>query len=255
MATLAVVAALLLAAAHFLAPKLRFLSGPPRSRWLSAAGGVSVAYVFVHLMPELAEGQRVVERAMRPELAFVGRHTYLIALAGLAVFYGIERFSVRRRSRTDEHHKGDDTETDATGFVASIASFAVYNAIVGYLLLHRLDRPVRGLVLYAIAMALHFVVNDYGLREHHKQRYDRFGRSILVVALLMGALVGVVWQLPEAVIAAVIAFLAGGIVLNVLKEELPEKRQSRYWAFLVGAFAYAALLLVLSATGDSAPQR
>jgi hypothetical protein len=39
-------------------------------------------------------------------------------------------------------------------------------------------------------------------------------------------------------------FLAGGVVMNVLKEELPEERESRFWAFLLGAGLYAGVLLV-----------
>lgn len=53
----AVIAALLLAAVHVVTPSLRFLEGIPRNAWLSMAGGVSVAYVFVHLLPELAVGE------------------------------------------------------------------------------------------------------------------------------------------------------------------------------------------------------
>ena len=49
-------AAILLAIIHVITPSLRFLWGTPRSIWLSLAGGVSVAYVFVHLLPELAAG-------------------------------------------------------------------------------------------------------------------------------------------------------------------------------------------------------
>ncbi len=45
--------ALSLAAIHVFAGKLRFLDVTPRSRWLSAASGISVAYVFVHVLPEL----------------------------------------------------------------------------------------------------------------------------------------------------------------------------------------------------------
>ncbi len=45
----ALLAAVALAALHLLAGALRFLEGTPRSRWLSAAGGISVAYVIVHL--------------------------------------------------------------------------------------------------------------------------------------------------------------------------------------------------------------
>ena len=56
MVTLAAVG--VLAVVHLFAAHLRFLRGVPRSRWLSIAGGVSVAYVFVHLLPELAESRR-----------------------------------------------------------------------------------------------------------------------------------------------------------------------------------------------------
>ena len=40
-----------------------------------------------------------------------------------------------------------------------------------------------------------------------------------------------------------LVFLAGHVVLNVLKEELPEDRESKFSAFALGSGAYAALLL------------
>ena len=61
-------AAAVLAAVHLVAGRLRFLDVVPRSRWLSLAGGVSVAYVFVRLLPELSAGQEVVQRAIAGEL-------------------------------------------------------------------------------------------------------------------------------------------------------------------------------------------
>ncbi len=45
---------------------------------------------------------------------------------------------------------------------------AVYNALIGYLFFHRLAAGLEDLLLFFVAMALHFVVNDHGLREHHK---------------------------------------------------------------------------------------
>ena len=41
------------------------------------------------------------------------------------------------------------------------------------------------------------------------------------------------------------AFLAGGVIFKVLKEELPEERNSRYWTFAVGLAVYIVLLLTL----------
>jgi len=103
---LALSAAVMLALIHLLSGKLRFLSSVPRSRWLSAFGGVSVAYVFVHLLPELAEGQRTLEREQPGTvLEFLEDHVYLTALAGLVLFYGVENHSLRSR---EERRRGDE---------------------------------------------------------------------------------------------------------------------------------------------------
>ena len=44
-------------------------------------------------------------------------------------------------------------------------------------------------------------------------------------------------------VSALFAFLAGGTILNVLKEELPERRHGHFSAFVLGAGIYAAVLL------------
>lgn len=240
---LALAVAVLLALAHLFAGKLRFLDGAPRSIWLSIAGGVSVAYVFVHLLPELSQGQETIAEAMGEALAFVENHVYLVSLFGLAVFYGLEHTAAL--SRKSRKGVGEEDTTSPGVFWLNMASFSLYNVLIGYLLLHRIERGPEDLILFATAMLLHFIVNDYGLREHHKRDYRRLGRWILASAVLLGWTIGLAVEVPEAAIAVVIAFLAGGIVLNVLKEELPAERESRYWAFALGATAYAALLVAL----------
>ena len=63
-----------LGAVHLFAGRMRFLRASPRSRWLSAAGGVSVAYVFVHLLPDLAEEQETIRRAAGESFSFIEHH-------------------------------------------------------------------------------------------------------------------------------------------------------------------------------------
>jgi zinc transporter ZupT len=252
-------AALALGAVHLVAGRLRFLEGIPRSGWLSFAGGVSVAYVFVHLLPELAEHQQTLGGYEGVLWAFV------LALVGLVGFYGLERRALTDRAEASEQRAGasqaaaaaivraggtDDVKGDAEsmqeasegGFVVHLGSFALYNVLVGCLLARA--ESVDGLVPYLVAMALHFVVNDYGLRGHYKRRYRYPGRWVLAGATVAGWALGVSVPLGEEVLAGFHALLAGGVVLNVLKEELPESRRSRFWAFALGAAAYAALLVL-----------
>lgn len=247
----ALVAAVVLAIVHVVTPSLKFLAGTPRSAWLSIAGGVSVAYVFVHLLPELAAGQETVGRVAGGE-AFAERHVYLIALAGLATFYGLDRLAKTSRSKREGAPVGSgrDEEAAAAGtspqvFWIHIGSFAIYNALIGYLLLHREVMTFGALAFFTIAMALHFTVTDYGLNEDHKAVYRAIGRWVLVAAVLIGFVVGLATEVSEAAIAVLVAFLAGGVILNVLKEEVPSERQSRFWAFAAGMAGYAALLLTV----------
>lgn len=232
-----------LALVHIYAGKLRFLDRTPRSIWLSVASGVSVAYVFVHILPDLSEAQETVSQQAEEKLAFLEHHVYLLALLGLALFYGLERTAKLSRQRNQKAGKGNVTELGV--FWLHIAAFAAYNTLIGYLLLHREEPGIESLLFFCFAMALHFVVNDSGLREHHKSIYDRLGRWILAAAIIVGWVIGRTTAISPAAIALLFSFLAGGIILNVLKEELPEERDSRFWAFALGASIYAALLIAL----------
>ena len=234
MLTAAFLTAVGLVAVHLLGGRLRFLEAIPRSRWLSIAGGVAVAYALVHLLPELQESRS----------AFTGggavpwgeRLVYALTLLGLVFFYGLERL-VQGAPRDES-----GAPAAAGVFWLHIASYAIYNALIGYLLV-REDRSLRSLALFFVGIGLHFVVNDFGLRQRHRQRYRRVGRWILAGAILLGWAVGSLMAIHELVRASVVAFLAGGILLNTFKEELPEERASRFWAFALGAFGYAALML------------
>ncbi|MFW5652466.1 MAG: hypothetical protein ACOC0P_00330 [Planctomycetota bacterium] len=266
------VMAAMLAAVHIFANRLSFLDVIPRSRWLSGAGGASVAYVFVHVLPELGEGQEHLVEGLGPALSFLEYHIYLVALFGFATFYGLERMAQlhqpRDREKSADHaasgqrssdsaplrsNDGPGTDLDpapagrsADVFWIHIGSFATYNVLIGYLLLDRQESGMIPLLLFGIAMALHFIVIDHGLREHHRHRYQRIGRWILTAGVITGFLVSLIYTAPRWAVALVFAIVAGGVILNVIKEELPKERESRFWAFAAGAVAYAVLLVVMA---------
>lgn len=229
------VAAVVLALVHLLGGRLR-LPAVPRSAVLSAASGVSVAYVFVHLLPEVAATGRHLEDT---DLGVLLEHwEWVLALAGLLVFHGLELHL--QRVRADD----DRSAGDRDGWL-HIAAYGAYAALVGYLLLEQALVEEGSLLFFSAAMALHFLVNDHGLREDHGPLYEHRGRWLLAGAVIVGHVVSLVLRLPEAAVGFPLAFLAGAIVLTVLKEELPEDRQSRPLPLVVGATLYTGLLLAV----------
>lgn len=234
-------AVLALAGVHLAAGHLRRLEGPPRSRWLSAAGGVSVAYVFVHLLPEVARADESIERS-----GLVGsleRHAYVMAFLGLVVFHSLEHLAVGSRSRS--RAAGGIDRATSRALAVHVASFAAYNALIGYLVVRRPEEGTGTLMLFTAAIAVHFVVVDYGLREHHRHDYEHVVRWGLAAALVAGAGAGALADLRESAVGLMLAFLAGAIVLTTVKDEIPGDRRSRPAPFVLGAAAYAALLLAL----------
>lgn len=234
------VAVAILVALHLAAGAMRFLDGVPRSRWLSAAGGVSVAYVLVHLLPELARYQELWSEG-DIDVPWFETEVYVVALIGLVAFYGIEI-----HTRGARKAKSDAGRVSRAAFAVSVSAYALYNLIVGYLLVERAAVSVGDLALFTTAMGLHFVVNDFGLREHDGAAYARYGRWVLAFAVVAGTVLGLYREVPVEAVAALLAVLGGGVILNVLKEELPAERDSRFLPFLVGAALYALLLVQLA---------
>lgn len=235
-------AAIALAMMHLLAGKMRFLDRKPRSVWLSAAGGISVAYVFLHLLPELAKGQIVIRESVPGALEFLEHHVYFVSFIGLTIFYGLERLA--KLSRRHQQDSGIESIPSPGVFWLHVGSFFAYNTLVGYLLVNSLESRLN-LFFFSLAMAVHFLVIDFGLYGEYKQRYTNAGRWLLGSAVLFGWAIGRTLHIPEVAISLLTAFLAGGVILNVLKEELPEERESRFGAFLLGGVCYTALLVAL----------
>ncbi|WP_420394464.1 hypothetical protein [Acuticoccus sp.] len=221
-----------LATVHLGVQRLFVLDRLPRSRWLSFAGGAAVAYVFLHILPELATHQDTLASSLGLGARGAEEVVYALAMAGLVVFYALERMIRARPDHPD-------------GSRVHLASFALYNVLIGYLVFHREEAGAVSLALYVAAMAFHFLTVDHGLRQHHAERYDRWGRWVLVAALVGGATLGALTQVPEWAVAGPFALLAGSVLLNTLKEELPEEQQSRLVPFVAGAAGYGALLIAL----------
>lgn len=220
---------------HLAGTHWQFAERERRRLWLSIGGGATVAYVFVLLLPEVSEAALEVG-ATAGEALLAEQRVYLVALLGFVVFYGVEVFATQQL--------GEETAVSSLVFWIHTAIFALYSAVIGYLLFHQEATTVSNLLFYALAMALHFSITDHGLRRHHGPEFDRVGRWLLALATLFGGVVGILTEIDTLALSMLFGFIAGAVILNVLKEELPALDQTRFAAFAAGATAYTVIILL-----------
>jgi hypothetical protein len=211
----------------------RYLRGPfadaPR-RVLSAAAGVSVAYVFLRALPEMSEAQDVFTRVtVGRGLPFPERRVYTAALENMV-------------SRSGAH--GGEQEEPGARFTykLQLGGFAVYCGLVGYLMVHQRSLPT---LLYLIAMTLHFLAVNHSFEREYGSTYDHGGRWILAAAVMVGGSAGIFTAMSAELLATLLGFNSGGVVINSMIMELPTEKEGRFWYFCLGAIGYSLLLLLI----------
>lgn len=210
------------------AGRLGIVARLDRQRWLSFAGGAATAYVFVHLLPELGAHRQTID-----ESAFAhGAYLYLVVLAGTCIYYGLETYIAH--SETGR----------SAGFWVHMAGFSLYFALIGYFLMHRGDNDGVQEVFYFTVLGLHIFALDAEFRRHHPELYDKIGRWVMAASVLAGWGISASIELPAIVTGLAFALLAGGMILNVLKQELPTSREGQYLPFVTGAGICATLLFL-----------
>ena len=218
-------AALFIAMTCIVVAEPRLLGRVWPSYLLAAGAGIGIAYVVVHLLPELAVGAEIVRRSTEGRLPYAELHAYLLVLIGIigtlilrGMQHGLHGLAPRPRVR--------------------IVQPALSALIVGYLLAVRDSTEIGPIVLFALAIGLHIALNAHGLAVKLDSPQ---GGIVLAAAIAAGYAIGVGWQAPAVVIAGLVALLAGGVMTRTIHEILDE--ESHLVALTMGAGLEAALLL------------
>lgn len=229
----------LLVCVHLLAGRFHHFVGSRRSPVHSFLAGITTAYLFLKLLPELAAPGLVAGDEPDAE----GRRlAFAIALLGFVAFYASEVWAHRHRAlepRTREQQRV---------YRLLLVTFALFNAALAFLLPHQVAAHgpwVTG--FYVVAIGVHLLVLDHAVAEVHGGRYGRLARVVHSAGLIAGFLLATAlgpgfW---DAAVQPLIAFLAGAIALQVFREEIPAYKQGRPVAFALGAATLTTSLLLV----------
>jgi hypothetical protein len=216
-----------------------------RGRFLSIAAGISVAYTFVHVLPALHAIREFQEESPSSlKLLFPEYSVYLWTMAGFLVFYGLEAIVAAPRQGPEDHAGYGGAVAPWWPWV-HMGGFALYTWILTYMLVWT-GKGALAVLLFTVAMGMHLFTITCSLSSHYKELYDRRGAFLLALASLAGWASAVTLSIPTTVVLALVAFVAGGVVVNAAIAELPKEKGGQYGAFVTGATVYAAMLLILS---------
>lgn len=217
-----------LAAIHLFANQTKILGWIWHGRFLSFAAGISFAYVFVELLPTLEKGQPILQKTFETIVPYFDRHAYLIALFGVLFYYGL--------------HTQPQANSERNFWLAMSGS-VLFNFFIGASLADAENPDIQPLLLFTIAMGMHYFVKDHNASMENADLYNHKARWGLIAALFGGYIVGYISRIPDSIVAIAISFLAGGVLLNVLRYELPKREQVGYVFFVSGSLLYTAILL------------
>lgn len=201
----------------------------------SFSGGVAVAYVFVHMLPELADGELAFQGVTVPDSVpdlFVQSSLFLVALIGVVIFYAVDA-------------KVEDAKNSTkTVYLIHLILIGILSFIFAYTNPTRIELGPDFAVLFTIVMSLHFVLSDRALARMHPEHFRRTDRWVLTMFLVVGLVFSYFLPPPNELFVAIpTAFLGGAVLLTVFREELPSVSVARLGWFATGAGIFSVLLL------------
>ena len=216
-----------------------------RRKLLSLGAGITIAYVFVHLLPELeAAREALSHNEDRLALPMFGLRVYLAALIGFMAFYALGQMIAKARASGGA--EAAFHEENRLQRAVHAGGFLVYVWLVGYLAVRGFEVGTTPMALYAAALGLHFLSLDFSFSREFGPWYERKVRYAFVLAPLAGWAVGILVEFSPLYTAALLGFISGGIILNAMVAELPRENEGRPLYFLLGGAIYTVLLIILS---------
>lgn len=229
-ASLALAGSLALGSPHVLSPLLARTPARYLASLQNFAGGAGLAYVFLYLLFELARFGAPKIHAVLPLGPDPLETLFLVMLLALLATYLLQAYLQACGRPAREH----------AGFAALLCT---YNFLAGGGVAEEARGGGLNLVFYVTALGMHLLFNDLFLSHLAPAVHGWRWRLLLAGAPVVGCALALADVLGEGAQYLMLAALAGGTVVNVVRHELPSPREVRPLAFLAGAAVYAGLIV------------
>ena len=206
----------------------------PLHKWLYASekiaisfgGGMAITYVFLHLLPELEKG----------DVSLGQFSIHIVTLIGFLLFYSAQHWIwSQTKDDSQKHHR--------RAFWLQMIFVSSYNFLLIYSIPEQFEQSIPFAFIYILAMSLHLLSTDYHLSERYHQLFKHQGRFVLMAAITCGLVTDLWAEAANRTFSNTLtALLAGFLMFNIFKEEIPDHKDTRFFWFICGVVVYILLL-------------
>jgi multisubunit Na+/H+ antiporter MnhB subunit len=237
--------------AHVASNRAKLLNAFKTHGWISFSAGASVAYVFVHVFPEIGIYQQHIagNTGHHQPVSFINQPLYLAALGGLCFLYLLD--TIEEQSYDENSSSLQARKYNMTLFSVRSVLYVLYNIMIAYIITQRPGEGLMNIFLIAIALILHFIVANIRAHERYGELYEKYMRWPAAGGLISGWFLGVIIDLPDVITVTIFSLIGGMITYIALKSELPQTGHKAPYHFFAGAFIYALIVLAIPFFGLS----
>ena len=131
-----------------------------------------------------------------------------------------------------------------TTFWSVISFYALYNALVSYSVLSFEVSAIQA-VFYCVAIGPHFVAVAHDMWRKFPVEYNKYGRYVLAVGIVVGWIVALTTELTPLFKSIVFALVSGAMIFTVFTHELPSEKETHFPTFLGAVLIYSVITMSL----------
>lgn len=222
--------ALLLSIVDFFTEGLFSKASPNKMRFISFSAGISIAYIFLVLLPEIYS-----------DAVLINKLLFLAVLFGFGAFHIIEKY-IRQNFTGPALRKEHRLIHSTTSFI--------YFFVVGFILVKLTESNlvsdlVSGVLLF-IPITLHIVIDSLPRRDTKKHAI----RALSASSPFLGAITATFVNIGKTGNVALLGIVGGSLLYTVIRESLPREMKGKPMYFITGLLLFTVLIMLLWGVGS-----
>ena len=193
---------------------------------ISFAAGLSSAYLFLLLLPEVFNGFMVLKN-----------YIFLILFIGFISIHISEKYIYKHVNK-----KRIKQDVRAVHHI----TFFLYHIIIGIILVTFLKQSFREGLLFFIPVWLHTTISSIALTEMHKKiKQISISKILLSLSTILGIIIALLIMIPISIYYILLSLITGSLIYIIVKDFTPKGKEGNLNMFILGIISYS-LIIILS---------